>query len=86
VLREPTAPDCLSGPGPFVSHHAFRDTDNTEVMWLYLKSPSAVSGAPHAIADERLLSKRALLIQRLEGSRPDGSLCTLNRSDRVLRS
>ena len=38
MLREPTAPDCLSGPGPFVSHHAFRDTDNTEVMWLYLQS------------------------------------------------
>jgi len=33
-----------------------------------------------------LLSKRALLIQRLEGSRPHGSLCTLNGSARVQRS
>ncbi len=28
---------------------------------------------------------RALLIQRLEGSRPQGSLCTLNRSEQVQR-
>jgi hypothetical protein len=41
---------------------------------------------PHANLHGRLLSKRALLIQRLEGSRPHGSLCTLNGSDRVQRS
>jgi hypothetical protein len=50
VLREPTAPDCLSGPGPFVSHHAFRDTDNTEVMWLYLQSP-VFSKLPFLLSD-----------------------------------
>ncbi len=32
------------------------------------------------------MSKRALLIQRLEGSRPHGSLCTLNGSARVQKS
>jgi hypothetical protein len=30
-----------------------------------------------------MLSDGALLIQRLEGSRPHGGLCTLNESDRV---
>jgi hypothetical protein len=41
---------------------------------LYLKRP-------HETARFSLLSGRALLIQRLEGSRPQGRLCTLNGSD-----
>ena len=50
------------------------------------KSPSAVSGAPRRNSGRMIAVKEALLIQRLEGSRPHGSLCTLNRSDRVQRS
>src|ERR1035438_7365543 len=47
-------------------------------------SLSAVSGAPrHATLRSCMLSEGALLIQRLEGSRPHGRLCTLNRSERV---
>jgi hypothetical protein len=38
---------------------------------------------PHEAARDCMLSDGALLIQRLEGSRPHGGLCTLNGSDRV---
>ena len=49
-------------------------------------SLSAVSGAPrHATLRSCMLSEGALLIQRLEGSRPHGSLCTLNGPERVQR-
>jgi hypothetical protein len=48
------------------------------VLVLYLERPTRNSGLPHALIG-------ALLIQRLEGSRPHLRLCTLNRSDRVRR-
>ena len=48
------------------------------------KCLSAVSGAPRdATVRSCMLFDGALLIQRLEGSRPHGSLCTLHRSERV---
>jgi len=48
------------------------------------RSLSAVSGAPrHATVGSWVLSVGALRIQRLEGSRPDGRLCTLNRCEWV---
>jgi hypothetical protein len=51
-----------------------------------LISLSAVSGAPRdATVRSCILSCGALRIQRLEGSRPHGRLCTLNRSERVQR-
>jgi hypothetical protein len=47
-------------------------------------SLSAVSGASRdATLRIGLLPGGALRIQRLEGSRPHGSLCTLHRSERV---
>ena len=46
------------------------------VLVLYLERP-------HEAARDCMLSDGALLIQRLEGSRPHGGLCTLNGSDRV---
>jgi len=50
-----------------------------------LKGLSAVSGAPrHAGVQLHGLSE-ALRIQRLEGSRPRGSLCVLNEFERVQR-
>ena len=49
-------------------------------------SLSAVSGAPRQVAVLGCAGlEGALLIQRLEGSRPPGSLCTLNRSEQVQR-
>jgi hypothetical protein len=49
-------------------------------------SLSAVSGAPRRATVRSWGSLQgALLIQRLEGSRPHGSLCTLHRSERVQR-
>ena len=49
-------------------------------------SLSAVSGAPRdATVCGCMLSGGALRIQRLEGSRPHGSLCTLNRSELAQR-
>ena len=53
----------------------FRDR-SPEVLVLYLERPHETVRVP-------LLSGRALLIQRLEGSRPQGSLCILNGADRV---
>src|SRR5580658_7686990 len=51
---------------------------------LLLISLSAVSGAPRdATVRSCMLSCGALRIQRLEGSRPHGRLCTLNWSERV---
>ena len=47
-----------------------------EVLVLYLERPQRTSAQLHAL-------RGALLIQRLEGSRPHGRLCTLNRSERV---
>jgi len=44
---------------------------------LYLERPATVVRSV-------MLSKGALRIQRLEGSRPDGRLCTLNGADRGL--
>jgi hypothetical protein len=49
-----------------------------EVLVLYLERPP--SNRPQ-LDDFR----GALLIQRLEGSRPHGRLCTLNRSEQVQR-
>ena len=50
------------------------------------RSLSAVSGAPRQVAVPGCaVLEGALLIQRLEGSRPPGSLCTLNRSEQVQR-
>jgi hypothetical protein len=49
-----------------------------EVLVLYLKRP-------HETAQVRMFSGRALLIQRLEGSRPEERLCTLNGPARVQR-
>ena len=47
---------------------------------------SAVSGAPRdATLGSGMLPNGALLIQRLEGSRPHGRLCTLNGSELVQR-
>ena len=43
---------------------------------LYLERPPDNSAQLHAL-------RRALRIQRLEGSRPHGGLCTLNGSDRA---
>src|ERR1035437_4676512 len=52
-----------------------------QVVVLVMLSLSAVSGAPrHATLRSGLLPDGALLIQRLEGSRPHGRLCALNRS------
>jgi hypothetical protein len=49
-------------------------------------SLSAVSGAPRRATVRSWGSLQgALLIQRLEGSRPHGSLCTLNGPERVQR-
>ena len=45
---------------------------------LLPESLSAVSGAPARTVRVRMRFARALLIQRLEGSRPQGSLCILN--------
>src|ERR1700745_883924 len=54
---------------------------------LVLICLSAVSGAPRDASVSQLHAfKGALRIQRLEGSRPDGWLCTLNGADRVQRS
>jgi hypothetical protein len=50
-----------------------------EVLVLYLERPPRDSGQLHGPGG-------ALLIQRLEGSRPHGSLCTFNRSERVQRN
>jgi len=44
-------------------------------------SLSAVSGAPARTVRVRMRFARALLIQRLEGSRPQGSLCILNGAE-----
>ena len=53
---------------------------------LLPKCLSAVSGAPRDATVRRcVLLGGALRIQRLEGSRPHGRLCTLNRFERVLR-
>jgi hypothetical protein len=49
-----------------------------EVLVLYLERPERDSGQLHGPGG-------ALLIQRLEGSRPHGRLCTLNRSEQVQR-
>jgi hypothetical protein len=49
-----------------------------KVSVLYLERPSRNSAQLHVL-------NGALLIQRLEGSRPYGSLCTLNRSALVRR-
>lgn len=49
-----------------------------EVLVLYLERPQRNSGQVQAL-------RGALLIQRLEGSRPHGSLCTLNRAGRAQR-
>ena len=46
---------------------------------------SAVSGAPCTKARVCTPSYGALLIQRLEGSRPHGGLCILNGAGRVRR-
>ena len=49
-------------------------------------SLSAVSGAPlDGTVRSCMLFDGALRIQRLEGSRPHGSLCTLHGSERVQR-
>jgi len=47
-----------------------------QVLVLYLERPPDNSAQLHAL-------RRALRIQRLEGSRPHGGLCTLNGSDRA---
>jgi len=49
-----------------------------EVLVLYLKRPPWNSWQPHDPG-------RALRIQRLEGSRPEGRLCTLNGVEWVQR-
>src|ERR1035437_5299965 len=56
-----------------------------EVLVLYLERPRATVQVlvlylerPRAAVRVRMCFGRALLIQRLEGSRPQGSLCTLN--------
>ena len=54
----------------------FPSSYSREVLVLYLERP-------HEAARDCMLSDGALLIQRLEGSRPHGGLCTLNGSDRV---
>jgi hypothetical protein len=48
-----------------------------------MQSPSAVSGAPRTPDRSRMFLGGALRIQRLEGSRPDGSLCPLNGAQRL---
>ena len=69
--------------------------DSTESRWrssqdyiggLLPISLSAVSGAPRQVTVRGCaVLEGALLIQRLEGSRPQGSLCTLDRSEQVQR-
>ena len=50
-----------------------------QVLVLYLERPAT------ATVRSCMVLEGALRIQRLEGSRPHGSLCTLNRSERVQR-
>jgi hypothetical protein len=52
------------------------DGDFQKVLVLYLERP-------HATVRVRMRFGRALLIQRLEGSRPEGRLCILNEVERV---
>ena|ERR1022692_2019327 len=52
---------------------------------LVMRSLSAVSEAPDGTVGCRMIFGRALRIQRLEGSRPEGRLCTLNGAERVQR-
>ena len=75
------------GPHPTVSQGGVNESKITISLAygrLILTSLSAVSGAPRdATVRSCMLSGGALRIQRLEGSRAHGRLCTLNRSERV---
>jgi hypothetical protein len=63
-----------------INRHALTDTGLVPICL------SAVSGAPRqATVRGCAVLYGALLIQRLEGSRPPGSLCTLNRPEWVQR-
>ena len=69
-----TIPDHL--PANAVAIMLWGDDWCREVLVLYLERPRATVRV-------RMRFVRALLIQRLEGSRLQGSLCTLNGAGRV---
>jgi len=77
--QDPARQRFLQGRQVISAKSLINNTHGRQVLVLYLERP-------HAILRGWLVSKRALLIQRLEGSRPHGSLCALNGSDRVQRS